>query len=51
MLYLEKFLERSFFDLFLFIADGSSMKTGKWSLISDTMTPLTISSVTMFVRM
>ena len=51
MLNLEKFLIRLYLVLFLALTDGSSMKTGKWSLISETITPLAISSVTILVRM
>ena len=50
MLFLEKFRHGSVLALALALMDGSSMKTGKWSLMSETMTPLLISWVIMLVR-
>ena len=49
MLYLEKFREIWTLALFLVLLAGSSMKTGKWSLMSDTITPDNISGAGLLV--
>ena len=50
MLCLEKFRSGLVLDLLFWLLDGNSMKTGKWSLISETSTPLLYDEDELFVR-